>query len=78
MDIVQVTPISLRLQELREAKGWSQAHLARVSGVPQSTISRLEAGETGVVNLKHLERLATALGVNAALLIDHIEKGRRD
>lgn len=72
-----MTPISLRIQELREAKGWSQSQLARESGVPQSTISRLEAGEVGVVNLAHLEKLANAFGVNAALLIEHSERGKR-
>lgn len=74
-----MTPISLRLRELREAKGWSQNELARESGVPQYTISRLEAGERESVNLLQLEKLATALGVNAALLIVHEpeKRGRR-
>ncbi len=73
-----VAPIYLRLQELREAKGWSQAELARQSGVPQPTISRIEAGKTGSIELANLERLAGALGVNAALLIVHEpDKGKR-
>ncbi len=54
-----------------------QAELARRSGVPQSTISRIEAGDTGSISLANLERLAEALGVNAALLIVHEpEKGK--
>ena len=65
-----VTPISIRLEGLRTAKGWSQAELARQSGVPQPTISRIEAG-TRRVDLDVLERLARALGVNASLLIEH-------
>ena len=69
-----MTPISLRLRELREARGLSQARLAKLSGVPQPTISRLEAGRLGTVNLKNLEKLARVLGVNAVLLIDHQEK----
>jgi transcriptional regulator with XRE-family HTH domain len=69
-----MTPVSLRIQELREAKGLSQAQLARVSGVPQSTISRIEAGRTRALNLGHLERLAKALGVNAAVLVNHRER----
>jgi transcriptional regulator with XRE-family HTH domain len=52
--------------------GWSQAELAPRSGVPQPTISRIEAGS---VNLDNLERLAAALGVNAAVLIAP-EQGR--
>ena len=67
-----LTPISIRLEGLRTAKGWSQAELARQSGVPQPTISRIEAG-TRRVDLDVLERLATALGVNASMLIEHSE-----
>ena len=71
-------PISLRLRELRTAKGWTQQELAQRSGVPQYTISRLESGEPESVNLAHLEQLADALEVNAALLIVHEPgKGRR-
>lgn len=66
-----MTPVTLRIQELREAKGWSQAQLARESGVPQPTISRLEAGKSRALNLDHLEQLAKALGVNAAVLVHH-------
>ncbi len=72
-----LTPIQIRVQELRDAKGWSQAELARRSGVPQPTISRIEAGESGSITLANLERLADALGVNAALLIVHEPKGKR-
>ncbi len=77
MDVRTLSPISIRLEELREAKGLSQAELARRSGVPQSTISRIEAGETGSISLVNLERLADALGVNAAVLIEHEPKGKR-
>jgi transcriptional regulator with XRE-family HTH domain len=65
------TPITLRIRELREANGWSQAELARRSGVDQSTISRLESQQSGGIDFRTLERLANALGVNAAVLIDH-------
>ena len=73
-----VTPVSLRIAELRQLKGWSQSELARRSGVPQSTISRLELRQVGVVGLDVLEKLANALGVNAAVLIEHTpeRKGR--
>jgi transcriptional regulator with XRE-family HTH domain len=73
-----LSPISLRLKEFREAQRLSQAELARRSGVSQSTISRIEAGATGGLNLASLEGLADALGVNAALLIVHEPKaGKR-
>jgi transcriptional regulator with XRE-family HTH domain len=76
MTCIPMSPISLRIQQLRESKGWSQSELARQSGVPQTTISRLEAGKIGVVNLAHLEKLADAFGVNAAVLIEHTPGGK--
>ena len=69
-----MTPVAVRLREVRESKGLSQARLAKLSGVSQSYISRVEAGLLGTINLKHLEKLARALGVNAAVLIDHRER----
>ena len=66
-----MTPIRLRLEQLRTAVGWSQAELARRSGVPQPTISRLESEKTRTIDLDNLEKLADALGVNAAALISH-------
>jgi transcriptional regulator with XRE-family HTH domain len=72
-----MTPVSLRLRELRIAKGLTQAQLAHLSDVPQSTISRLEAGRLANVNLRQMQRLADALGVHAALLIAHPEAERK-
>ena len=73
-----LSPITIRLKQFREERQLSQAELARRSGVPQSTISRIEAGDTGSISLANLEKLAEALGVNAALLIVHEpEKGKR-
>lgn len=59
----------VRVKELREMKGWSQAELSRRSGVPQSTISRLEARGTPSVDLGNLEKLAKALGCDPGYLI---------
>lgn len=64
-----VSPITLRLQELRERRKLSQAELARRSGVSQATISRIEAGMTKGVDLATLERLADALGVSPRSLL---------
>jgi DNA-binding Xre family transcriptional regulator len=46
--------------------------------VPQSSISRLEAGETASVAFAHLEKLADALGVNAGALLLHVPKPSRE
>ncbi len=66
--------IYLRIEEYRTRKGWSQAKLARESGVNQSIISRLEAGEQESVSLPNLGKLAQALEVPAAALIDEREE----
>ena len=75
-----VTPVRLRLKELREAKGWTQSQLAERSGVNQGTISKIESGKTGGIDFDNLERLADALGVDAGFLIVHErapKKGKR-
>ena len=66
--------IEVRTKELRELKGWSQAELSRQSGVAQSTISRIEAGDTSGISLGVVEKLAKVLGCDPALLI--VKKGK--
>jgi transcriptional regulator with XRE-family HTH domain len=61
--------ISLRLLPLRLEKGWSQAELARRSGINQGMISRIENGQTRGVGLGVIERLADALGVSPYMLV---------
>lgn len=63
-----MTPITLRVRELREAKGWSQAELGRRAKVRQAMLSELEAGKRQRIDLAILERLALALEVDPALL----------
>ena len=69
-----MTPIEVRTVELRELKGWSQNELARRSGVAQSTISRMEAGDTSGVSLGVVEKLARALGCDPSYLI--VKRGK--
>ncbi len=57
-----VTPIHIRVQELREAKGWSQAELPGNGRAAADDLSY--RGESGSITLANLERLADALGVN--------------
>lgn len=64
-----MSPVTLRVRELRGVRRWSQAELARQSGVDQSVISRLENGETQAVSFKNLERLADALGCDPGYLV---------
>ncbi len=49
--------------------GWSQAELARRSGVNQAIISRLESGEVSSINFPNLEGLARALRCDPGYLI---------
>lgn len=70
-----MTPIRLRIKELREARQWSQRDLADRAGVRQATISQAEAGVG--INLATLERIADALGVDAGYLIVHTPKKPR-
>ena len=52
--------IGNRLRELREAKGLSQGHIEKHSGLLRCYISRVECGHT-VPNLETLEKWAKAL-----------------
>jgi len=64
-----MTPITLRLRDLRKIRGWSQSELARRSGVSQSVISRLESGVIEAVSFENLERLAEALECDPGYLV---------
>lgn len=69
-----VSPVTLRLRELREAKGWSQAELARRAGVQRVTITVIEGGRTKGVDFSTLDKLARALEVDPGFLI--VRRGR--
>jgi transcriptional regulator with XRE-family HTH domain len=69
-----MTPITIRLRELRTAKGWTQEVLATRSGVRRVTISRIENEQTKGVDFDTLERLAKALGCDPGYLI--VKKGK--
>ena len=64
-----MSPLGLRIKELRTAKGWSQRQLAQIAEVRQATVSHLESGNVQTVDLSVLERLAKALRVDAGYLI---------
>ncbi len=69
-----MTPIVLRIREMREVKGWSQVELGKRAGVRQATISHLESGNAKAVDLTVLEKIAKALGVAPGYLI--VKKGK--
>jgi transcriptional regulator with XRE-family HTH domain len=72
-----MSPISLRLRELREAAGLSQVALAERAGVRQATVSDLETGKSKGIDFATLEALADALGTTAEQLLVHTPRRRR-
>jgi transcriptional regulator with XRE-family HTH domain len=70
-----MSPITIRLREVRESKAISQAELARRAGVTRATINRIENARVTSIDLVVLEKLADALDIDAALLLVH--RGRR-
>lgn len=66
-----MTPVRLRVRELREAKGLTGAELARKAKVRPSTLSAIENNQTSAIDFAILDRIATALGVDAAMLVVH-------
>lgn len=64
-----VSPLSIQIKPLREAKGWTQAELAEQAGVSRITVNRIEQGNHKTIDLEVLDRIAKALGVAPGLLI---------
>lgn len=64
-----MSPIRLRIRELREALGLSQEELANRAGIRQATVSELERRRGGRVDLDVVEKLAAALNVEPGDLI---------
>jgi transcriptional regulator with XRE-family HTH domain len=58
-----------RLSMLRRGKNLTQQELQQLSGVPYTTISRIETGRTDVVTSSTLQRLAHALDVTLDYLV---------
>ena len=55
----------------------TQADLANAAGVRVATLSDIENGKAKGVQFKTLEKIAGALGVNAAMLIEHDQRPLR-
>ena len=72
-----MTPIRVRLAELRKTRGWTQQELANRAGVRQATISELESGTKKRLGLDVLEALCGALGVQPGELLQLERKDKR-
>jgi transcriptional regulator with XRE-family HTH domain len=64
--------LAARLAALRAERGWTLDHLAEVSGISRTTLSRLERGETSPTAAL-LGRLCTAYGRTMSRLIAEVE-----
>ena len=67
-------PLSDHLRKIRERKGWTQNHLAVVSGVPQPSIWRLENGLILNPKTSLLRKIAEALEVSMEYLLTEEDK----
>ena len=68
--------LGLRLRQMREQSGMTQAQLAREIGTAQPAIARIESGEYERVSLTTLIKIAHALGFNIDLDFRRSKKGR--
>lgn len=62
----------LKIKELRRQRGITQLSLSEMSGVSRTIISFLETGSAAIstTQVSTLEKIATALGVKVADLLD--------
>jgi transcriptional regulator with XRE-family HTH domain len=72
-----ITVIRIRLRELRELRGLTQTALAERAGVRRATVNRIENARVLAIDLSVLEKLAVALDVDAAMLIEHTRRTRK-
>ena len=57
--------LGARIRELRQARGWSQEHLAELASVHRTYMWGIERGVRNP-SLRHLAQIANALGVPIA------------
>jgi len=60
-----------KLQDARLAKFWSRDELAKASGIHRDHIGRLERGYEGEPRPPTIRKLAEALGVDPAELVEN-------
>jgi transcriptional regulator with XRE-family HTH domain len=62
--------IRLRVKEIARQKGISQSKLGRMADVDVKTVQRIYRNPTTIVTTAVLDRIATALSVDASLLLE--------
>jgi transcriptional regulator with XRE-family HTH domain len=71
----RMSPLVLRVRELRNAVGLTQAELAERAGVRRATVNRIENARVTAVDLEVLEKLADALRVEPGFIIVRASDG---
>lgn len=71
----RMTPLVLRVRELREALGLTQAALAARAGVRRATVNRIENARVTAIDLVVLGKLADAIGVEPGFIIGRSSGG---
>ena len=62
--------IGVKIRTLRDARGMTQAELAKKARVTQSHVSMLEAGARMRPSIQTIQKLARALGVSVTELLE--------
>ncbi len=73
-----MSPLALRLRELRKERGLTQTELADLTGIDQGAISRIERrGNTGAISFDVLDRLCDALACGVEDLLERQSTPRK-
>lgn len=64
--------VRLRIKEIAEQKGFNQSSLSRAADISFNTVKRIYRDPYKEVTITTLERIAKALGVSIADLIEEI------
>lgn len=62
--------IGMRIKKLREQKGWTQDRLAKKAGLHRVGLAKIESGDRPNPGILTVKKLARALGVEIAELLD--------
>ena len=68
--LAEVATTGEKLKRLRRGRGWTQQELSEASGVAQSTIAQIEKMRREEPRPRTLKKLAAALGVETAELLE--------
>jgi len=70
-----VSRIAAQIHALRKQRGWTQAELAKKSGIAQERISLLESADFESLTLKTLNKLSRAFDVNLKVNFESFSDG---